>query len=370
MDISRQILHKATCFALSETGAAELGALLAKVTHWQPLIRDAELYAVANLLLKHISEHDLKVDMSAHLSLKALALRHRKVANARYKVITEISELFSANDIPLIALKGLALAPMIYPEDRFRPMRDMDVLVPQNKEALAAELLREIGFNLPRQQANKYLRGSHQLPNATKKVDGFTISVEVHHDAFSRDVVGHLRYQDIAADLQTIKWRDLDVTTLGHSQMLHQVSRHLEGLHPGAVLKLINVLDVIAYSEQYIDEINWREIKSDYRHVINTLRCLHLVTPLSQALQDKIGGVVESPVSGVGEIMLPLTSVFNKRHSFKKKLNLLFKPSDWWLYLYYNTSPDKSLLLIKYWRHPLRVMTWLWQRFYSRIMGG
>lgn len=370
MHLNRQILHLVTGLSLSAEAAQELQRLLKKVSNWQALIADAELYAVANLLLKHVTDHSIEIDSKAKMSLRALSLRHRSVADARYRVITEISEIFADNDIPLVALKGLALAPMIYAEDRFRPMRDMDILVPTEKEQHAAELLREIGFNLPEQQANKYLRDSHQLPNATKKVDGFLISVEVHHDAFSRDVVGHLRYQDVESNLQIVRWRDLDVLTLGHSQMLHQVSTHLEGLHPGAILKLINVLDVVAYSEQFIDDIDWQEIKSRYPHVINTLLCLHLITPLSGALQEKIGGCVDAKPNGIGEIMQPLTAIINKRNSVKKQLNLLLRPSDWWLHLYYNTRPDKSLLLVKYWRHPTRVLTWLWQRFYSRVRGG
>lgn len=370
MDLNRQILHKATAISLTETAAGELGDLLSKVTDWQLLLRETELYAVSNLLYKHIVEHDLDIDGDVRISLKALSMRHSLVANARYQTISEISQVFADNDIPLLALKGLALAPMIYPEDRLRPMRDMDILVPQDKELLAAELLRDIGFKLPKLQPNKYMRDSHQLPNATKKVGGFTISVEVHHDALSRDVVGHLRYEDLAENSQTIQWRDITLTTLGHTDMLHQISRHLEGLHPGAVLKLINVLDVVQYAEHYIKEINWQEIKTDYAHVINTLRCLHLISPLSEQLRSKIGGVPDTQPRGIGEIMLPLSAIFNQRISVKQKLPMLFMPSDWWLYLYYNTSPTQSLFFVKYVRHPLRVMTWLWQRFYSRLMGG
>jgi len=217
MDINRQILHKATCFSLDENGAHELASLLQQVTDWPALIRQAELYGVANLLFKHINDAQLSIDNDAKMSLQALSIRHKKVADVRYQVISEIHELFAQHEVPLVALKGLALAPMIYPEERFRPMRDMDILVPQDQEQLAADLLRKLGFNLPEQQSNKYLRGSHQLPNATKKVDGFTISIEVHHDCLSRDVVGHLRYQDVAANLQTVRWRDLDLQTLGHN---------------------------------------------------------------------------------------------------------------------------------------------------------
>jgi len=152
--------------------------------------------------------------------------------------------------------------------------------------------------------------------------------------------------------------------------MLHHVSRHLEALHPGAVLKLINVLDVIAYCETYIEEIDWPELQSRYSHVINTLHCLHLITPLPASLQAKIGPLASSSPQGVGEIMQPLTSIISKRNSFKERYKLLFKPSDWWLHLYYNVHPDKSLWRVKMGQHPLRLITWFWQRFYSRIRGG
>lgn len=370
MHINRQILHKATRFSMDDKGALELEDMLKQVKNWRSLIRAAELYGVANLLLKHITDNQLSIDNEAKISLQALSVRHRKSADVRYQVISDICTLFAEHKIPLVALKGLALAPMIYPEERFRPMRDMDILVPQNKEQEAAELLRKIGFNLPEQQSSKYLRGSHQLPNATKKVEGFTISVEVHHDCFSRDVVGHLRYQDVAPHLQVIKWRNLELQTLGHTQMLHHISRHLEGLHPGAVLKLINVLDVIAYCEAYINEIDWAEIHLHYLHVINTLHCIHLISPLSDKLQEKVGNLPITKPQGVGEIMLPLTRIINKRNSIKKQCNLLFKPSDWWLHLYYNIHPDKALWLTKIGRHPMRVITWFWQRLYSRIRGG
>ena len=126
---------------------------------------------------------------------------------------------------------------MVYPSEELRPMRDLDVLVPLGKEQQAAKAIRAMGFDLPDFQPTKFMRNSHQLPNATKTVNGFNISLEIHHDALSRDVPESLVYEDVADNLQTIKWRELEIVTLDHEFMLHQVCRHLEGTHSGALLK-------------------------------------------------------------------------------------------------------------------------------------
>lgn len=355
---------------LPTEGLADLQAALLDVDDWDAFLRQAELYGVANLLLKHARAHQLPIPQKSVLALKALALRHRSAADARYQVIQELSQALQEHHIPMVALKGLALAPMIYPADELRPMRDMDVLVPRDKEQEVARIVRNLGFELPEDQPTKFMRDTHQLPNATKKVNGFTISLEIHHDALSRDAPGSFFYEDVATELQTIRWRELALLTLGHEQMLHQVCRHLEALHPGGILKLINVMDVVLYCERFIAQIDWQRVKTQYPHVLNTLRCLHQITPLSVGLQTKVGGVSATQNRDKGEIMLPLTMIFRRENSLKKKLNLLFAPSDWWLHLYYNVNPIKSLLPVKLVKHPVTILTWLAKRLYSRLLGG
>lgn len=271
------LLHQLTRLYLTEPEAAAINKELANVNHWPSLLDEAELKAIAPLFCQHVDSHQLSIPADARVGLKALAMRHRATAEARYQVMQELSAAFQSARIPLIALKGIALAPLVYPADYLRPMRDIDVLVPRGQQNDAGRLLREYGFDLPESQPSRFMRDSHQLPNATKIVNGFTISVEIHHDALSRDVPGHLFYETVEPELQTVKWRDIEFKTLGHEHMLHQVVRHLAGLHPGAVLKLINVLDVVQYAEKYHQEIDWVRISKDYSHVLNALKCLHFI---------------------------------------------------------------------------------------------
>lgn len=375
----RNLLHQFTRSALSVEQADTLRLALNGFDDWHALLAQVELYGISNWVLKHCREQDFEIPQSISLSLKALAVRHRSAANARYVLMQVLIEKFAEHDVPLVALKGLALAPMIYPSDELRPMRDLDVLVPRAKEALAAKLIREMGFDLPESQPSKFMRNSHQLPNATKTVNGFNISLEIHHDALSRDAPGSLFYEDVLPALQTVKWRDVEFKTLGHEQMLHQVCRHLQAMHPGAVLKLINVMDVVLYCEQYADDIDWPSLTKNYAHVINTLKCLHLIMPLSAQLQQRIAWPTKTELtddkimgrlSGVGDTMVSPKNIMSSRNSRSVQLKLLFSPSDWWLHLYYNVEPYYSLLIVKTVRHPATILAWLGQRLYSRLLGG
>jgi len=343
---------------------------LSQETDWQEWLNQIELHGLSGVVNKHLGEHDLPVPDALIVALKALKARHTAAAEARYQTLCEIDAIFKQRGLPYVALKGAALMPHLYKEGYLRPMRDMDLLMPSESLAQAADCLREIGFDLPDAQPSKFMRDMHQLPNATKTVNGMISSVELHNDGISREVSGHFYYPTSANCFQMVRWGELQFQALEDVQMLHQVSRHLEGLHSGAVLKLINVMDVIGLAEHVATSGQWARLAREYPHVINTLRCLHLLTPLPDKLQQKVGQLPTHAPSGVGQIMGSLRSALLANKGLIEKMRPLLQPSDWWMYLYYNVNPSKSLLWIKLVRHPLRVSNWLLRRVYSGLLGG
>ncbi len=349
---------------------AHAQACLSQETDWQEWINQIELHGLSGFANKHMAEHDLPVPDALIMPLKALKVRHTAAAEARYQSLCEIDAIFKQRGLPYVALKGAALMPHLFKQGYLRPMRDMDLLMPRESLAQAADCLREIGFDLPDAQPSKFMRDMHQLPNATKTVNGMTSSVELHNDGISREVSGHFYYPKVASSFQTVTWGELQFQALEDVQMLHQVSKHLEGLHSGAVLKLINVMDVIGLAELVASSGQWARLEQQYPHVINTLRCLHLLTPLPTVLQQRVGQLPTQAPSGVGQIMGSLRAALLGDKSLIEKMKPLLLPSDWWMHLYYNVSPNKSLLWIKLVRHPLRVSNWLLRRVYSGLLGG
>ncbi len=370
MELHRKILFHSTRLHLLERDFKKLNKLLPEVKDWQGLTSEMELRGIAVLFYRHAMKHHLPVEKHALLAFRGLAMRHKAFANTRYAAVVDIHRAFAAANIPWIALKGLALAPMLYANLADRPMRDMDILVPKEQLSAAADVLRELGYHLPEEQPSKYMRGTHQLPNAELHKDGFLISVEVHHNAIGQDANGSLEFHDIKQDTVLVEWGEIQFLTLPHEQMLHQLCRHLEGFHPAGKLKLINILDVVGYAEQYRQILNWKAIREQYPHILNTLRCLHLIVPLSSELRRVIGGVANPDVKNLADIMLPLSWIFSQRYSWRQRLPLLFAPSDWWLHLYYSIPPQKSLWVTKVVRHPLKVMQWLANRLISSLLGG
>ena len=371
-------LPSVTClarFALDEPYLEYAKQALLAETDWQEWINQIELHGLSGFANKHLEEHDLPIPDALLAPLKALKLRHAAASEARYQTLLEMHATFSEHKLPYLALKGAALMPYLYKQGYLRPMRDMDILMPEPTLQSAATCLRDIGFDLPEEQPSKFMRGMHQLPNATKTVNGFVSSIELHRDALSREIVGNLFYPESSSELQTIQWRDIEFQAFEDVTMLHQVTRHLEGLHPGAVLKLINVMDVIGLAQKVLENGDWPRLCQQHPHVINTLCCLHLLTPLPEILQLAIADLsaTDLPIKrplGVGQIMGSLTSILIGKKTASQRLKQLLLPSDWWLLVYYNVHPDASLLWVKLVRHPLRVVTWLARRVYSKLVGG
>jgi len=309
-------------------------------TDWQTWINQIELHGLSGFVNKHMSEHDLPIPDALVIPLKALKTRHTAATQARYETLCEIDAIFKQYGIPYAALKGAALMPYLFKQGYLRPMRDMDLLLPRNCEQKAADCLREIGFDLPETQPSKFMRDMHQLPNATKTVNGMVCSVELHRNGISRDVGGQLFYPQSTDSFQIVAWDELEFQALEDVQMLHQVTKHLEGIHPGNFLKLINVMDVIMLAEHIRSSGQWTKLEQRYPHVINSLHCLHLLTPLPDSLQRQICCSSRVP-SGVGQIMSSLSVILLGERSVSQKFKLLFLPSDWWMHLYYNVSPNK-----------------------------
>ena len=368
--LSQKLLFMCARLDSADVDAHQLQQLLPEIKDWQAILNRLEENGLAPLFYSHITHHSLSIDSTTSLALKALVLRHQSVSKARYQAIQELHEALDNESIPWVALKGLALASSLYLEVGQRPMRDMDILVPKQDLSRVANIMRSLGYELPEEQPSRYMKGTHQLPNAEKTINGFTISVEIHHNAISQDAYDSLRFEDVVESTKDVQWGDLSILVLSNELMLHQLCRHLEALHPGGNLKLVNVIDVVSFAEKNVASLNWQLISNQYPHVLNTLRCLNYIIPLNPELSGIVNVQQQPMLQGVGQIMLPLSTIFNARSSQSEKMRRLFNPPDWWLHLYYGVNPRHKLLFVKCVRHPLRLCQWAFNRLISRLLGG
>lgn len=118
---------------------------------WGQVVKSAEENAVAPLLyasLKRLGrESELPVEYNERLRVEYI-----RSDTANWLALQELQVLlaeFEKAQIPVVVLKGGALATTLYPEPSLRPMSDLDLLIPRASLAQVEVLLIERGYISP-----------------------------------------------------------------------------------------------------------------------------------------------------------------------------------------------------------------------------
>ena len=120
------------------------------LTAWDDVLVQAETHVLTSLLYTHLQAAEISIPTAIKKQLQARAMQHSHANRVRGRVLAEILDAFQVAGIPILVLKGAALAYLVYPEPGLRPMRDVDVLVSPAQVRQAQTLLGELGFNAPR----------------------------------------------------------------------------------------------------------------------------------------------------------------------------------------------------------------------------
>ena len=128
------------------------------------LLRYAGENGVAGLLYKVLTEKqqfkfsDNLISKLKNEYLKTLLFNTNLINSAK-----QINSLFNDNDIPVLFLKGILLAPFLYDEVALRPMSDIDLLVPKHLAQRAYDLIISNGATLADSKEKDY-PANHHLP--------------------------------------------------------------------------------------------------------------------------------------------------------------------------------------------------------------
>ncbi|MGA8261629.1 MAG: nucleotidyltransferase family protein [Arenicellales bacterium] len=348
------LLRKAACVEPDESVREAIRRDCKSQRDWRDTIRQAELHGMAPYLYRQIMDAGAEIPDAADKALKALTFRHTTAARIRTRALLEILQELSRHDIDVLVLKGAALAHLIYDPPGLRPMSDIDLLVAPKHLDAASRLLSELGYRGGLDSG--LLSDHHHLPTVSRTIDGLTISIEVHHDALTRDNIGSIRLDTLSDPAQEFAVDGVPVRALGHIDMLRHLCRH--ALEPRQTTKLGSVLDILLYASHYGDAIEWTRVKRDFPEVVTMIQLLGYLVPWPPALSRHVPEPVRAPPRGVGVGMIPLSRLRREKHRAAKLLN----PSDWWLRAFYNVPPGRSLAYTKTLRHPVRVLFWLWRR--------
>lgn len=326
---------------------ARLPAAVAAVPPGAGLVERAEQHGLAPLLLAHLREARAAVAPSVSVNLFARHVQHAHAAAVRTRLVRDAVQALTRADIPLLVLKGAALARLVYASPTLRPMRDVDLLIRRQDARRAYETLLESGF-APIGAA--IAPEHHHLQGVSKSEDGATITVELHHELFARTpFVAPLAYDDLRPGSQSFEWDGLTLQTLGREDMLWHVYAHafvINTLCPGA--RLISIADLVHATEAWADLLDWDALRRRYGRLVRALPLVEQLTPWSARVHEAVPVRTRRPVSG----MLPVSSSVHWSGALSRDA---LWPPEWWFRMRYGIDGPGRWIWYRFAGHPLRV---------------
>lgn len=335
----------------------EAAKLAAKSIHaGYPLAQEAEQHGLAPLVFHHLGKIETSIDGTEVKKLRIQFVRNRDRNRILTKTLGKILLEFRKENIDVLVLKGGALCNLIYPDKALRPMRDLDLLVKKKDAVRAYDKLNSMGFTGKQMESKHHLR--HAMPEMNKEVDGVRVNVDLHRNVFTNLHPVSLTLDATSAPLIPFKVASQPAFTLGYTEMLLHLCHHL--ITPGQAMKLISVADIIGFATHYVDQIDWKQFHESYGFVINTLRMLDLLVPLSGEIRQKAGfkkSEIKNDI-GVDYKGWPTTSfqaAKQMKHGYLRLFQASIAAPEWWLRLRYGYGERYPIWFCRYILHPLRL---------------
>jgi hypothetical protein len=345
-----------------EAACGRLAEAAARLTAWTAMPSLAEAHGMAPLIHAHLERAGIALPIETRRALLAASVRHRDANQVRFRVLGDVLDAFDRAGIPVVVLKGAALAHILYPAPGLRPLGDIDLLVDPHLATTAQSTLGALGFDAPLLPPSASLVSHHHMPGAVARCEGYLVQVEIHVDAISHDSAGSLSMARLGPT-RAFQVNGRPARAMGHADMLYHLCRH--AAECASLLRLIWVADLVGYAMRYRDEIPWADLARQRPFVLNALSLLHLVTPLPEALCEHVPPA-RGTVRGIGVACKPLSEIVRRERPLREVWRDLFDPSDWWLRLHYGVGDGQSLVWHRWIVHPLQVARWLLRRTATR----
>jgi len=264
MDKVSILLATIACLDDTKAGLARIIQAAVPVSDWDAVLKEAEKQRMSPLLYRAIKLTGLEVDLEKMRQLKALTLRHRLVNQVRGKVLEEILSAARSENLSPLVVKGAALCWLIYDEPALRPMVDIDLLTSEDQQLPMQQVLLTMGFT--EAHPDEIFSGHRHLPPLSKEVDGFHLSVEVHHSLYT-PTHGQGHWGTVSELLGkpvefTISPGGILAHTLGPEDTLLQLCMHMNemGGEFGS-FRMLWVADIHAFLSRYENKVDWVTLK-------------------------------------------------------------------------------------------------------------
>ena len=132
--------------ARTEPDVQRLQALVARGPDWQAILRKTERWRLAPLVYTNLRQAVQSGQVPKPVAERLRHLYHRDTIHgvARRELLRVTLLRFAEASVPVIVLKGAALATLVYPSPALRPMRDIDLLVHRGDRERVEAVLRSL----------------------------------------------------------------------------------------------------------------------------------------------------------------------------------------------------------------------------------
>jgi hypothetical protein len=277
-------LRLCLCSRWNHAAAGEL-ALQARQPgwSWEAAAACAFSEGLAPLLYAQLSPTDLWPAISPGVR-DALALAYEGSAIRSAVLFTALEELLGRLNragVPVLLLKGAALAGVLYGDPALRPMRDLDLLVPETEAGHALAVLAACGYTATHAEARPGSRLAWENELLLSKPGVIGIAVELHWRPFDAPFYQQrLRADWFWATATPVAVGAARALTLGPEAQFLYLAGHLMLHHRGQGLRWwLDLAELLRHARGALD---WQTL-------LARAEADALVIPLQEALAALVG---------------------------------------------------------------------------------
>lgn len=254
----------------SDNELSQIEELSKENLDWQYILKRSEMEGVSCFVYQHLKNLPFKNSIPEDIleSFKNIYYTNSARNAFIYEGTKKLLEIFNAEKIKIVLLKGIFLAENIYKNVALRPMTDVDILVKKDDVIKVGDILNSLHYSMG-VNGEAVLRQpfSYSLTffplNPNKEPNSFCIDVH-WHILSSTWLMGFLSeridMERIWQNAQTVRIDEVDTLTLSPPHLLLYLTQHA---FSHSFDRLIVLTDILETLRHYKNRINWDILKEE-----------------------------------------------------------------------------------------------------------
>ena len=207
--------------------------------------------------------------------------------------LREVFAVFRDHRIDVIALKGAALAELVYPQIGLRTMGDIDLLVRKDDLARVEAIIEDMGFRANESYRSKewyHTQHHHLVPYES---GDRILKLDVHHDITTVDSCIRVPVESLWSHAQMVRISTMACLTLSWEHMLLHLALHMadQNFFLGDLRGLCDVAEIV---RRFPGDIDWDELA----RVARAWGCERQLFFVLTLAHDAVGAAVPPQVLG------------------------------------------------------------------------